>query len=399
MAADFDVIIVGGGAMGSSAAYHLSRAGARVLLIEQFEFGHERGASHGESRIIRLSYDYPEYIALAADSLKLWSEFEHEAGERVFLKTGMLDISRPGHAAVEACMASMRKQNVSYDVLTQKELASLYPQLRIDKDMLAVYQKDAGILCPRKCVPLLARMAEKHGATCLENTVVTGFDLSGDGVQVKTSRGTYRAEKLIVSAGPWAGKLLEKLDLKLPLTVTQESYVFFRPTEMAQFQPENLPIFAFYGDTSHGPDIEFYGFPVFDKNGVKVAQHHAGPVTDPDERTFDVPQAIVDVLSGYVRKHLPGAYGEVIHKMTCLYTTTPDRHFVIDRLPAAPSVIIAAGFSGHGFKFAILIGKILSGLVIPGGATYPLDLFSLSRFQNAKSECRESVQAPLINEL
>ena len=373
--------MVGGGAMGSAAAYQLARAGSPVLLLEQFPIGHERGASHGHSRIIRLSYEQPTYVRLSQEAYRLWAELELDAGEKLLVKTGMVDLGKRGHPAFESCIASMQEVGIDHQILTGRELAGRYPQFQLGQELVAVLQADAGILNPGYLVPLMARMAAGHGAAVVDNAPVRSIRLDDRGAGVETDRGRYRCQKLILSVGPWAGPVLQGIGLSLPLVVTQEQYAFFKPAKPENYQPGRFPIFAYYGDTPHGPDLEFYGFPIYGLPGVKIARHHRGPVTTADSRSFEADPAVLIDLRGYLESFLPDAWGEVIHAKTCLYTNTPDRHFIIDQMPGYPHVVIAAGFSGHGFKFAILVGKIVAELARSGRTDYPIDLFSLTRFR------------------
>ncbi|HEY9868692.1 MAG TPA: N-methyl-L-tryptophan oxidase [Candidatus Obscuribacterales bacterium] len=377
---EFDVIVVGAGAMGSAAAYHLACDGRSVLLVEQFEIGHNRGASHGHSRIIRLSYDHPTYVRLSKLSYALWAELEADAGEKVITTTGGLDLSKPGHPAFEACISSMNEVGIDYELLDAAEIRRRYPQFRIEPGTVGAFQKDAGILNPSQCVPLMVRMAEKHGATILDRTGVTGFHFDEDSIEVACGDRKYRSAKLVITPGPWAEPLLSKIGLAVPVRVTEERYVFFRPPDPELFSIGRFPIFAQYGQNRNGPDIEFYGFPVFGLDGVKVAEHHFGPPVTADSRSFDVPEETIERLRHRMQALVPQALGEVVHAMTCLYSLTPDRNFIIDLLPGYPGIAIAAGFSGHGFKFAIAVGRILADLVEKGRSDFPIDLLRLSRF-------------------
>lgn len=381
MIAEFEFIVVGAGAMGSAAAYHLARDGRSVLLLEQFEIGHNRGASHGHSRIIRLSYDHPLYIRLSQAAYALWSELESDGGEKVITATGGLDLSRPGHHSFEACLASMEEMGVNYERLDAREIQRRYPQFRLDPQVVGVFQEDAGILNPSQCLPLMVRMARKHGATVIDNSPVTSFYFDENGIEVYCQERVYRSAKLIVSCGPWSETVLRKVGLGLPLVVSEERYVFFKPQRPELFSIGRFPIFTQHGQNRFGPDIEFYGFPLFGLDGVKVAEHHFGPEVTAEARSFVVPAEVIDRLSRRTQRLIPEAEGEVIHALTCLYANTPDRHFVIDFLPGYPDVVIAAGFSGHGFKFAIAVGRILADLVEKERTELEISPFSLSRFQ------------------
>ncbi len=380
MTPEFEVIVVGAGGMGSAAAYHLARGGRSVLLLEQFEIGHNRGASHGHSRIIRLSYEHPVYVRLSKSAYALWAELEEDAGEKVLTTTGGLDLSLPGHPVFEDCISSMQEVGVDHEKLDATEIQRRYPQFRISPGTVGVFQKDAGILQPSQSVPLMVSMARRHGATVIENSPVTSFYFDENGVEVICGDQVYKSAKLIISAGPWAEPVLKKVGVHIPLAITEERYVFFKPPHPEQFAVGRCPIFAQYGENLVGKDIEFYGFPVFGLDGVKVAEHRFGEPVTADDRSFVVPDRIIERMRERTRQLIPDAVGEVIHSMTCLYSNSPDRHFVIDLLPGYPHIVMAAGFSGHGYKFAIVVGRILADLVEREKTDFEVSMFSLSRF-------------------
>ena len=381
MTSDVEYLIIGAGGMGSAAAYHLARDGRSVLLLEQFTIGHTRGSSHGESRIIRLSYDLPIYVQLAQAACGLWTELEQEAGQVLLHRTGGLDLSAPYHPAFEACVASLSALHVRRELLTADEIHRRFPVFRVADKTIGLYQADAGILPASQCVRVMIDRAIHYGAVVIEQAPVRSIQLDDHGAAVKTDQATYHCRKLIICAGAWAGPLLATLGMTLPLTVTQEQYAFFAPPTTAWCQPDRMPVFIHYGDPAGTPRVDYYGFPIFGHAGVKVGEHHAGPIVTADTRSFEVDTERLQHLSDYVRVTLPATRGEVLQAATCLYTNTPDQHFIIDRLPAYPHVAVAAGFSGHGFKFAILVGRILADLATRGNTPYPIDLFTLKRFQ------------------
>jgi sarcosine oxidase len=339
-----------------------------------------RGCSHGESRIIRLSYDHPAYVQLAQAAYGLWAELELDAGEVLLQRTGGLDLSLPFNPVFEACIASLSALRIRREILTADEVQRRFPVLRVADGTIGLYQADAGVLPASRCVRVMIDRAIQYGAAVIEQTPVRSIRLDDDSAEVRTDQAAYRCRKLIISAGPWAAPLLATLGVTLPLTVTQEQYAFFRPQTPEKFQPDRLPVFIHYGSPSGPQHSDYYGFPIFGHAGVKVGEHHAGPIVTADTRTFEVDAVRLQRLSDYVRTTLPATHGEVLEAATCLYTNTPDRHFIIDRLPAYPHVMLAAGFSGHGFKFAILVGRILADLVTQGNTSYPIDLFTLKRF-------------------
>jgi sarcosine oxidase len=380
MFSDFEYLIIGAGGMGSAAAYHLARDGRSVLLLEQFEIGHTRGSSHGESRIIRLSYDHPAYVRLAQAAYALWAELEQDANQTLVQLTGGLDLSAPYNPAFEACIASLSTLHIRRELLTADEIHRRFPVFRVADKTIGVYQADAGILPASQCVQAMIDRAIHYGAVVIERSPVRSIQIDDDGAEVQTDQAIYRCRKLIICAGPWAAPLLAPLGVALPLAVTQEQYAFFAPQTPEKFQPDRMPVFIQYGYPAGAQRVDYYGFPVFGHTGVKIGEHHAGPIVTADTRTFEVDAERLQRLSDYARVTLPATRGEVLQAATCLYTNTPDQHFIIDRLPAHPHVVLAAGFSGHGFKFAILVGRILADLATRGDTRYPLDLFTIKRF-------------------
>jgi sarcosine oxidase len=378
---DFETTIIGAGGMGSAAAYHLARDGQSVLLLEQFEIGHVRGSSHGESRIIRLSYDHPTYVQLAQAAYRWWAETEADLGQQLLFRTGGLDLSAPRNPIFEACHAALQTLNIAHEVLDAVEIRRRFPQFQIDNRTIGMYQLDAGILSPTRCVTLLTQRARHYGAHVLDRTAARSVQLHDDRAEVKTDTGIFRCRNLIISAGAWTGPMLKALGRSLPLTVTQEQYAFYQPDHPEQFQPDRFPIFIHYGYPQTEQRIDYYGFPIFGHTGVKVGEHHVGPAVTADTRSFDVDPVRLQRLNSYVRALLPDVHAKAGQAATCLYTNTPDQHFVIDSLPGYPHVFVASPCSGHGFKFAILIGRILADLAERGETKYPIGLFTLSRFQ------------------
>ncbi len=377
---DFEYIIVGAGSMGSAAAYHLAREGRSVLLLEQFEIGHTRGSSHGESRIIRLSYDHPTYIRLAQAAYRLWAELETDTGQKLFIRTGGLDLSAPYNPTFEACVAGLTALHVPRELLDTVELRRRYAQFTVADGTLGLYQGDAGVLNPAQCVGLLIQQAIVYGAVIHDRTPAQSIHLTDDGAQVTTDHSVYQCRKLVISTGPWAGPFLQKIGVNLPLVVTQEQYAFFKPQHPDKFQPDQFPVFIHYGIPQDDQRIDYYGFPALGHSGVKVGEHHAGHAVTAETRSFEVDPIRLQRLSNYVCATLPDTQGEIIDASTCLYTNTPDQHFIVDTLPGYPHVLIASPCSGHGFKFSILIGRILADLATTGKTVYPREIFELKRF-------------------
>ena len=370
METTFDVIVVGLGAMGSAAAYHLARQGRRVLGLDRFSPPHALGSSHGQTRIIREAYfEDPRYVPLVQRAYELWTALEREAERRLLLETGGLMIGRPDSTVVRGARRSAETHGLRHELLAAAEVRRRFPALRPDDDMVAVWEPRAGILIPEACVAAHLAMARRHGATLRVDEPVLRWEPDGGGVRVVSAQGVYAAGQLVLSAGSWLTSLLP--DLALPLTVERQPLYWFEACRnAASFTPERLPIHLW----EHAPQRYLYGFPDLG-DGVKVARHHEGRLTDPDAVDREVHAEEVEAMRGLVRRYVPDADGPLRSAAVCLYTNTPDDHFLIDRHPAHAQVLIASPCSGHGFKFASAIGEALAELVSDGRTRADLSLF------------------------
>ncbi|HJZ50156.1 MAG TPA: N-methyl-L-tryptophan oxidase [Roseiflexaceae bacterium] len=371
-----DVLIVGAGVMGCAAAYQLARDGARVLLLDQFEVGHDRGSSHGPSRIIRLAYDSLDYVALARASFALWRELEAESGEHLLSEAGGLDVGSPGALALDEIRATYVAAGVPFEQLDRDAIVGRFPQFNLPEDTVGLYQADYSLLAAGRCVATLAAQARQHGAIIHEREQVRQLRAGASSVQVRTDQGVYMADRLILSAGSWMRPLLRQLDLALPLTVLKEQLAFFRARDPREFMPGRLPlvIHRFPKTTSLGSV-----FPIFDHAGVKVMIDRVGPQVAPDDPDRSIDAPLLHRLHAYATDLLPGLTGEIIEAVSCRYTMTPDEHFIIDRHPAHPHIVIASPCSGHGFKFGAVIGRILADLALHGATSYDIGRFRLDR--------------------
>jgi sarcosine oxidase len=380
-ASTYDAIVIGAGVMGSATAYHLAKDGRRVLLLEQFTLGHTRGSSHGRARIFRLTYTRPEYVELARAALPLWRALEVEAGEAVYesplrVPTGGFEFGAPDAPGLEALHTTLTAMRVPFETLDRQTIAERYPQFDLPAGTIGLYQADTALLDADRCVAALVAVARRHGAEIREGAAVTRIAADGAGVEVATQREVFRAERLVVAAGSWAGALLRQVGLDLPLTVTKEQFAYFAVRDRAAFEVGRFPIFIHHGDVPDGG----YGFPTHGQPGVRVAWHHGGPPIAPEDESDLVDEEALAGLRAYVTRLLPGLTGEVLHAQTCRYTTTPDTDFILDRHPAHPQIVIASPCSGHGFKFAILIGRIAADLAQRGATDYPIGLFRVDRW-------------------
>lgn len=375
---DFDVVVIGAGAMGSAAAYYLARAGQRVLLLEQFAFGHARGSSHGESRIFRFAYLEPDYARLAMQSLPLWRELEAEAGEVLLHSTGGLDLAddAAGHAEVQQIARNLSELGCQSELLDAGQLARRFPQWRLSATAMGVYSPDAGVLHAGRSVATLQARARAHGAVLRDEEPALHVEPEPktDAVVVATARGRYRARRVVITAGAWAQGLLRPLGIELPLQVTQEQVVYFRPRARPEsFAPPHFPIWIHR-------NLWAYGLPAIEKPAIKVAFHHSGPVVDPATCGQAPRPEMTERLRAYLERHLPDAAGPPVEALTCLYTNTPDEDFIVDALPAFPSILLGSPCSGHGFKFAVGVGRALADLALAGRTEISIQRCGLSRF-------------------
>lgn len=375
----YDVIVVGAGVMGSAAAYHLAKRGRRVLLLEQFPIGHERGSSHGHSRIFRLAYDSADYVRLAQAAYPLWRELEWDAGADLLTLTGGIDFADPATPSIDATRATLTSLGVPFDLLDHAAAARRFPQFALSEGGVAIYQADSGILDATACVHALAQQARHFGAAVVDQSPVLEITPEPGGASVRTAEATYAADRLVVTAGSWARPLLGQLGLDLPLTVTKEQFAFFQPHDPALFAPGRCPIFIHH--ISEGPSL--YGFPIAGLPGVKAAFHGAGPPIAPESDDRTVEPGPLAALHAHVARWLPQAAGEVMHAQTCRYTTTPDHEFIIDQHPEHAQILIGSPCSGHGFKFGVLIGSILADLAERGATSHTIERFRLARFAAA----------------
>ena len=374
MKRDFDAIVLGLGGIGSGAAYWLSKRGARVLGIEQFELGHARGESHDHSRIIRLSYVTQAYVRLAKEAYGAWESLERDAGERLVFRTGGLDVGpRDGAIPMAGYAAAMRACDVAFEWLDAAEIAARWPAFHVGDDVHGIFQPDGGIVAAQRATLAHQRAARAFGATLLDRSPVSSVRDAGGEIEIEAAGERYRCAKLVIAAGPWSARALATLGTRLPLEVTKEQAMYFSARDLEQFAFGRFPVWIWMDDPS------FYGFPVFGEAGaVKVTQDAGGVAVDADTRGFEEDTAITRRVTEFLARYLPGALGPLHLVKTCLYTLTPDRDFVIDRLPGHPNVSVAIG-AGHAFKFASLIGRILSDFALDGTTRSGIADFTIDR--------------------
>lgn len=369
----YDAVIIGAGGMGSAAAHHLASSGARTLVLEQFSRGHAFGSSHGDSRIIRLAYETQFYVELMKSAYTEWRKLEAASGNKLLVNTGGITIAPKGDDYIIGLRNSLDAAGVESQWWDHGHVSSRFPQFEIDDNVCVLWQEDTGFLYASECVLTHLRLAESQGAEIRENTRVSNIDWQSSVLEVVANGESFRGRNVIVTAGPWTASILSTL--ALPLTVTRQQVVYFRPTDVNLFQPEIFPVFI---EISQGEFI--YGIPVFKLGGVKVARHGLGEQVSPDTCDRAPSADYVEHMRGYLKARIPDAAGELLHAQVCLYTETPDGDFLIDTHPDCPHLIIAAGFSGHGFKFCSLVGRILADIASAGQTNFDLQPFRLARF-------------------
>jgi sarcosine oxidase len=371
----YDVIVIGLGGMGSAAAYHLAERGQRVLGLERFGPGHDRGASHGGSRIIRQSYfEDPAYVPLLLRSYELWQRLEYDAGPvELMAQCGGLMIGPEYSAAFAGSRRSAELWGLPHEVLNAREIRQRFPTLTPRPDEYALYEKSAGFVRPEATVLAHLELARRCGAELRFGEQVEGWEVRGDLVQVRTAAGVHMAERLVVCPGAWAGQLLQ--DLAVPLTVERHVQFWFEPGgDPASYGADRHPIYVWEDEEG----VQIYGFPADRGSGsdaVKVAFFRRGRPCTADTIDREVSRDEVREIAAYVAERLPGLPNRFLKAAACMYTLTPDRHFVIGRHPGHEQVTIGCGFSGHGFKFVPVVGEILADLATTGTTRHDVDLF------------------------
>jgi sarcosine oxidase len=370
----YNAIVVGVGGMGSAASYYLARRGKRVLGLERFGIPHSMGSSHGHTRIIRLAYyEHPSYVLLLKRAYELWREIQKKAGERLLHITGSVDSGPEDSWVFKGSWESCRLHDLPHEVLTGSELHRRYPGYRLPDDHLALVQPEGGFLAPEKCIVSYVTAAQAHGAEIHARERVLEWEPLEGGVRVRTDRGVYEADKLVVTAGAWDGELVDVLDgLAVP---ERQVLAWLQPTRPERFRPENFPVFNLLVDEGR-----FYGFPVHGVPGFKFGKyHHLEEVVDPetlDRETHDYDEQL---LRDFAERYFPDGCGPTMDLQTCMFTNTPDNHFVIDLHPDYEQVSFASPCSGHGYKFASVIGEVMADLADTGITRHDISLFRLER--------------------
>jgi sarcosine oxidase len=371
---DADVAVVGLGAFGSAALWRLAERGVRVVGIEQYVPGHDRGSSHGQSRVIRTAYaEDPRYVPLVREAFGLWRELEAKTATSLLTMTGALMIGPAGCPLVEGTLASVREHALAHDVLDAAAVRSRFPQHVVADDEVAIHETGAGVLRPEDGVITAVAAAEQAGAQLRTGVRASGIDDEGDAVVVHTDAGELRVAQVAVTVGPWLPQLVPTY--AAALRVERQVQLWFRPRELASYAPDVFPVFIH----ETAPGHHCYGIPAVDGATVKVAVHHGGETTTADTVDRTVHPADVDPVARFVRERLVGLDPDPVRGAVCLYTNTPDEHFAVGRLPGHRRVVVLGGCSGHGYKFAPVLGDIAADLLTSGTTTRPVDLFDPAR--------------------
>jgi sarcosine oxidase len=374
--ATYDVAVVGLGAMGGAALHDLALRGKRVIGLDRFEPGHDRGSSHGESRVIRMAYfEGPEYVPLVRLAYDRWRALEAATGRTVMTITGIVEAGLPGSPVVEGTLGSAIEHGIPHEVLPAAEISRRFPAFTLPTNWTCVFQPDGGVLEPEKAVRLFVSHAKSLGTDVRTGVEVTAVEPRGDGVRVLLSTGeAIEAASAIIAAGPWIGDLVPAL--KPHLTLTRQPLVWFEPRDPALVLPDRMPVFLL----ETGEDL-VYGMPDIAGSGVKAATHRPGAVlADGDAPRPDADEAEKAAILAALKTYIPAAAGPVRRTAACTYTRTPDEHFIIGPMPGAPQIVLASPCSGHGFKFASIIGEALADLALTGETDKPTGMFSPARF-------------------
>lgn len=374
MSAHYDCIVLGLGGMGSAALDRLARRGVRVLGIEQFAAAHDRGSSHGESRMIRRAYfEHPDYVPLVDRAFQHWYELEAESGRRLYRRTGLVVSGPHGGPTVGGTREAAARHGLAIAEVSPKEWNGRFPQFRFAETDTVLFEEDCGFLFVEECVRAQLDRAVAAGADARFNEVVRHWTAAAGRVHVLTDRGEYTADRLVVSAGAWAGRLLS--DLKLRLRVLRKVQFWFPVASEWTALHTDSPAFLI-----ELPEGGFYGFPSIDGRTVKVAEHTGGrQVADPAALNRDVDERDLMPVSGFLEHCLPHVRTVPERHSVCMYTMSMDGHFVVDRHPLHQNVVVAAGFSGHGFKFAPVIGEALADLALTGDTELPIGFLRMGR--------------------
>lgn len=379
----YDVMVLGGGIVGASTAYSLAKQGNAVLLIDQFKPGHLHGSSHGDGRVVRFNYTEAIYIEMAQLVYPAWQALSDAAGIPLIQETGLLEYGPKDCAPIDATAKLFDDLNIPYERFAVEDVVNRFPQYRFAAHTQLLYQKAGAVAFATPAVRALWKLTEDLGGKTI-NQRITQIDV-GETITLSNKMGdTWTGNKLVMATGGWSAKIAEMLELALPLEITQEVLAYFPvQNERINHTIGHMPVMIDYHDLAN----PFYTLPQVDVPGVKVGWHHVGTETDADARTAASPH-ILEGIQGWVSQIYPHLLPDPIQVDTCLYSNTPDYHFVLDHHPTYDNVVIGAGFSGHGFKFGPVLGDLLAALALDEAPAIALDAFRIGRFAEGNLEKR-----------
>lgn len=375
MSTHYDDIVIGVGGMGSATSYRLAERGRDVLGLERYDVPHAMGSSHGVSRIIRLAYyEHPSYVPLIRRAYELWDEVQTRHGEQLLFETGSIDAAPEDDPLFRGSLRSCEEYDIDHEVLSGTEVNERYPGYDIPEEHMAVYQPNGGYVLSERAIVAHVMEAQREGARIQARERATGWEPEGDGVRVTTDRGEYTADNLVIASGAWAAKHVDALEgIAIP---QRQVLAWLQPHEPERFMPESFPVWNLQVEEGR-----FYGLPIVKVPGFKFGRYmHREEDVDPDAMNRDPEPEDERLLREFAENHFPQGTGPTMQLATCMFTNTPDEHFVIDRHPEHPQVVFGAGFSGHGYKFASVIGEVLADLASEGRTDHPIDFLSLDRF-------------------
>ncbi|MFJ8511836.1 N-methyl-L-tryptophan oxidase [Lysinibacillus xylanilyticus] len=370
----YDVIVIGAGSMGMATGYNLAKAGKNVLMLDAFNPPHEEGSHHGETRIIRFAYgEGASYVPFVKRAGELWKELEALTNEALFLQTGVMNVGEETHTFIQNVKKSARLYDLTLEQYSAAEAMEKWPGLSLPENFVACFEPTAGVLRVEACIRAYKKLALEAGATLHTNEKVRNIK-AGEIVSVQTANNIYEAKHLVVTAGAWATELLQTVDITIPVTPTRKTFAWFEADEHL-YHEDIFPAYCF-----EFADSAYYGFPSIDGVGLKLGRHDGGDGINPNDplRPFDEQDALD--LRNFINRFMP-QHGALKFGKPCKYSMTPDEDFIIDLLPEHQNIVIAAGFSGHGFKFSSAVGEVLADLTLNGKSKQDLSLFKLSRFK------------------
>ena len=381
---NFDIIVLGVGSMGAATCYQLAKQGHKVLGLEQFDIPHELGSHGGQSRLIRKAYfELPDYVPLLERAYQNWKELETKTGAQVYVKTGLVYFGKPSDALMKGVHESANKYKVEVNSMSVAETTKKYPQFILPANYERLEEPDAGFVTPERSILLFTEQALQNGAVIHTKEKVVEWKRSNGTLSVKTNKATYTCKKLVITAGPWAGKMIPGFATNLK--VTRQIIAWMNPKKREDFELGQFPCWILNDEAGPG---SYYGFPILPVGkfggpvGLKLAYHFPGVVSDPDTINRITTAEDESKLIYALNKFIPNGYASTHVMKTCMYTNTPDENFVIDFLPGYDKdVAIATGFSGHGFKFASVVGEIMANLATKGSTNLPIGFLNAGRFK------------------